>query len=142
MEKQTEKKCDRCHQKDAKVYLATVDGNGGTFRNKYCYECALIEKDKTIQIVNEFNERVLSVLDRVDKSSNEKAFTKELSCLDMVQSIMEKSYLNTKNNSQNSISKPSEFNKLNANLKDAISKEDYESAAEIRDKIQSLSKSS
>jgi protein-arginine kinase activator protein McsA len=107
-------KCDKCNTAEAEVYFSIVNGRGNASRKKYCKKCALLERIRTIP-----------------KFSNE-SVQDEIDPLDLVQQEMEKSYSKplVKNKT-----KPSQIETLEKALSEAISKEDYEKAAHIRDQI-------
>lgn len=113
-------KCDKCQTAEAVVYFSVVKGKGNVSRRKYCSSCAMHERIRTIP----------SFLKQTEKNST--------SPIDLVQQEMEKSYAEPVAKDKK---KPSQIEALEKALSEAITKEDYETAAYIRDQIANIKNS-
>lgn len=120
-------KCENCLTDDAVVYLATVDWQGHPSKRKYCKKCAIQERVKVM-----LNSEQKSSPNIKIKMQQDLFTDKSVSPLDLIQKIMEKEY---SKNKKNITKNPSQTALLEKALAEAVSKEDYEKAASIRDEI-------
>jgi len=111
------KKCEKCNDADATVWFAAVSGNGRVSKHRYCKECA---------IVNETIRKPPQVM---------QPMTGQQTLIEMM-----KSSLAGNSDGQKTETTEVKIKKLNASMKKAIEKEDYESAAKIRDEIAAIQK--
>ena len=114
-----ENKCDKCGEKPPSVFFSSVSGKFRISKHKYCNGCAESEKLKLKP----------SIVEIMTSGSQPQT----------MMDIVQKSLLDKKpepKGRQDSTS--TEIEKLEKSMKDAVGKEDYSKAAQIRDKIAEL----
>lgn len=110
-------KCDKCKTEDAVVYFAAVSGKGRASRHRYCKKCAQEERIR-LTPPNAAPQQPTSVLGLVQQELNKSASGEK-----------------TANETPDQAVK-----RLNKAMQAAITKEDYEGAAKIRDEIAVIQK--
>ena len=112
-----EVKCDKCKESEATVYFASVNGKGKATRSRYCKKCAREERIRFMPAASPQQQQPVSVMGMVQQELN-------------------------KPTSGNQVNETKEHavKRLTKAMQAAISKEDYESAAKIRDEISAIQK--
>jgi len=115
------KKCEACTTADANVWFASVSGNGRVSKHRYCQECS----------------KKMMTMRQPPQSMPQPTSGPQKSLIDLMKdSIANKGTGNTIPETPEG-----KIKSLNMAMKKAIDKEDYESAAKIRDEIATIQKS-
>jgi len=114
MSTQDKTKCDRCKDVPATVYFSVVSGKGKVTKKRYCVPCATVERIKLApKMITRLENPAISVLNMVQEE-----MAKSAHAAPVVNNTLEGT-----------------IKRLEKELTAAVAKEDYETAAKIRDQI-------
>jgi protein-arginine kinase activator protein McsA len=111
-------KCEKCKEAEANVYFASISGKGKASRHRYCKKCAAEERVRLMPLASPQQQQPTSVLG-------------------MVQQALQKSVSGEKTANE---TPDQAVKRLTKAMQAAIAKEDYETAAKVRDEITAIQK--